>query len=241
MRTAVASRLHPLYKALGLAAGVMVLTITVANVLGWLTPELNPLHRRFIAVLVLAVFAAVVVVAKDRTILSSGGVEPRLLIIPGIIVLSPFAGGVKDVGFETGSLLVAGYLATGVYEELWFRGMILKSLHTWTPVRSACLSSALFGSAHLSNLAFGADPAVTVAQVVGAACFGFGLAALRLRGTTLWPLIILHAVGDIALQFGNITSAWRWTNMIVSDTCMLIFGLIILRASTGRRNDPTIT
>ena len=241
MRTAVASRFRPLYKALGLAAGVMVLTLTVAYVLGWLTPELDLLHRRLIAVLVLAVSAAGVVLAKDRTILSSGGVEPRLLIIPGIIVLSPFAGGVKDLGFETGSLLVAGYLATGVYEELWFRGMILKSLHTWTPLRSACLSSALFGSAHLSNLAFGADPLVTAAQVIGAACFGFGLAALRLRGTTLWPLVILHAVGDIALQFGNITSAWRWTNMIVSDTCMLIFGLIILRASTGRRNDPGIT
>ena len=233
--TRTAARSHPLYTAVALTAATMALTITAAVLLGSLAPGLEPTQHRFIAVLVLAIMATAAVAATNRTLFTSGSIHARLLIIPSIIVLAPFAGGLKNLGFETGWLLVAGYLATGVYEELWFRGLVLKTLETWTPVRAALLSSGLFGLAHLSNIAFGADPAVTAAQVVGAACFGVGLAALRLRGMNIWPLIVLHAVGDIALQFGDITSAWRWANMIGGDTALLIFGLIILRDTNRRR------
>jgi hypothetical protein len=65
-----------------------------------------------------------------------------------------------------------------------------------------------------------------------------GLAALRLRGVSLLPLIILHALGDIALQLGDVSSAWRWILMIGGDIILLVFGLLILR--TTRKNSPSL-
>lgn len=228
-------RTSPATRAFHLAAAAAAATLLAAVLLGRLAPDLEPMQQRFIAVLVLAGGAVGVVAATGRDIFVAGPIRWRLLALPAAVALAPFAGGVKDPGVAATVVIVAGYLATGIYEELWFRGMILKALASWPPLRAALLSSALFGLMHLCNIAFGANPAVTAAQVVGAACFGVGLAALRLRGMAMWPLVVLHAVGDIALQLGDVSSAWRWALMIGGDTVLLVFGLVILwpRAAAG--------
>lgn len=226
---------RPFTAAALLTAATAAATLLAAVLLGWLAPGLEPLQQRFIAVLALAAAATGVVAATNRTIFSSGHVRWRLLAVPAAVVLAPFLGGTKDPGVDATSVIIVGYLATGIYEELWFRGLVLNAVASWRPVRAALLSSALFGLVHLSNIAFGANPAVTAAQVAGAACFGVGLAALRLRGTPMWPLVILHAVSDIGLQLGDVNSAWRWGIMIGGDIVLLVFGLVILRHRTAAR------
>ncbi|RAN73293.1 hypothetical protein B5P43_31370 [Bacillus sp. SRB_336] len=226
---------RPLRAALALTGLTLAATLVSALLIGWLAPGLEPMQQRFVAVLALAAFACIFVAATSRQLFTAGRLHPVLLIVPLLVVLAPFAAGIKDVGVPTGTMFVLGYLATGVYEEFWFRGLVLKSLAAWTPVRAALLSSALFGITHLANIAFGADPAITAAQVVGAACFGGGLAALRLRGVSLWPLTILHALSDMALAMGDVSGAWRWTLMIAGHTFLLIFGLLILRGTTPAR------
>ena len=223
---------RPLRAALLLTGLTMAVTVLAAVLLRWLAPNLEAMQQRFIAVLALALFASVVVAVTNRALLTSGRLRPALLLVPLLVSVAPFAAGLKDVGLQAVTILILGYLATGIYEELWFRGLVLRRLATWTPLRAALVSSALFGVAHLANIAFGANSAVTAAQVVGATCFGVGLAALRLRGVSLWPLIILHALGDIALQLGDVSSAWRWALLIGGDTILLIFGLVILRKVT---------
>jgi CAAX protease family protein len=237
VETQTAAPAHPLRGALALTGITAAATLLAALLISWLAPGLQPMQQRFIAVLALAVFACVVVAATGRELLTSGRVQPALLIVPTLVILGPFAAGIKDVGLQAGTTIVLGYLATGIYEELWFRGLVLKSLDSWPPVRAALLSSALFGVTHLTNVAFGANPAVTAAQVIGAACFGVGLAALRLRGVSLWPLIVLHALGDIALQLGDLGSAWRWILMVGGDVVLLIFGLLILRTTSTTSTD----
>lgn len=229
--TQTAAPARPLRTALALTGLTIAATLLAALLINWLAPGLEPMQQRFIAVLALAAFACVVVAATGRELFTSGRAHPGLIIVPALVVLAPFAAGIKDVGLQAGSTIVLGYLATGVYEELWFRGLVLKSLDSWTPTRAAFLSSALFGLTHLANIAFGANPAITAAQVVGATCFGVGLAALRLRGVSLWPLIILHALGDIALQLGDVSSMGRWILMVGGDIVLLIFGLLILQPS----------
>lgn len=229
IETQTAAPLRPLTAALSLAGLTAGLTVAAALVIQWLAPGMEPMQQRFIAVLALAAFAAITVAVTRRDLLTSGWLHPGLLIIPLLVTLAPFAAGIKDVGLQAATTLVVGYLATGVYEELWFRGLVLESLAEWTPVRAAFMSSALFGLTHLVNIAFGANPAVTAAQVIGATCFGIGMAALRLRGVSLWPLIILHAMGDIALQVGDVTSAWRWVLMIGGDIILLAYGMWVLR------------
>lgn len=229
---------RPLRTALTLTGITVAATLLAALLINLLAPGLDPMQQRFIAVIALAAFACAVVAATNRELFTSGRPHARLIIVPALVILAPFAAGIKDIGLQAGTTLVLGYLATGIYEELWFRGLVLKSLASWTPVRSALLSSALFGLTHLANIAFGANPAITAAQVVGATCFGVGLAALRLRGVSLLPLIILHALGDIALQLGDVSSAWRWILMIGGDIILLVFGLLILR--TTRKNSPSL-
>lgn len=228
---------RPLTTALSLTGLTAGLTIAAALIIQWLAPAMEPMQQRLIAVLVLAAFATITIAVTRRDLLTSGRIHPVLLIVPLLVALAPFLPGIKDVGLEAAGTLVLGYVATGVYEEFWFRGLILNSLGAWTPVKAALLSSALFGVIHLVNIAFGANPAVTAAQVVGATCFGIGMAALRLRGVSLWPLIIIHALTDIALQIGEVTSTWRWILMIGGDIILLTYGLRILRKAHPNGED----
>lgn len=230
--TQTAAPARPLRTALALTGLTIAATLLAALLINWLAPGLEPMQQRFIAVLTLAAFACAVVAATGRELFTAGRLHAGLLIVPALVILAPFAAGIKDVGLQVGSTLVVGYVATGIYEELWFRGLVLRSLASWTPGRAALLSSALFGLTHLANIAFGANPAITAAQVVGATCFGVGLAALRLRGVSLWPLIVLHALGDIVLQLGDVSSAGRWIFMIGGDIVLLVFGLLILRTTS---------
>ncbi len=239
IETQTAAPTHPLRTALALTGITAAATLLAALLISRLAPGMEPMQQRFIAVLALAVFAFVVVAATGRELFTTGQVRPRLLIVPALVILAPFAAGIKDVGLQAGTTIILGYLATGLYEELWFRGLVLKSLASWTPAKAAMLSSALFGLTHLTNIAFGANPAVTAAQVVGATCFGVGLAALRLRGVSLWPLVILHALGDIALQLGDVNSMWRWSLMVGGDVILLVFGLLILRTATTTKRAST--
>jgi len=232
---------RPAATAISLWILTVAATIASAGLLALVAPQLDMMTQRFIAVLLLAVFAVVVVLVRKPRLLRNGSCPPALLVLPLLVVLAPFAGGLKDASAQAVVVLVIGYLATGVYEELWFRGLVLDALRTWTPLRAALLSSALFGLAHLSNIAFGANVAVTAAQVVGAACYGVGLAGLRLRGLAMWPLILIHAVTDMALALGNVSASWRWGLMIGGDTVLLVFGLFVLgalRVRPERVRDP---
>ncbi|MDQ0769413.1 membrane protease YdiL (CAAX protease family) [Pseudarthrobacter defluvii] len=237
IETQTAAPARPLKAALTLTGITAGLTIAAALVIQWLAPGMEPMQQRFIAVLALAAFAVITVAVTRRDLLTSGRLHPVLLILPLLVSLAPFAGGIKDISPQAGTTVVIGYLATGVYEELWFRGLVLNSLAQWTPVKAALVSSTLFGLTHLSNIAFGANPAITAAQVIGATCFGIGLAALRLRGVSLWPLIIIHALTDIALQVGDVTSTWRWILMIGGDIILLAYGLRILRKASPTGED----
>ncbi len=229
MSTRPAPQPRPFATALLLAAAAAAATLGAALLLGWLAPDLEPMQQRFIAVLALAVAAAGYVAFRSRDVFTSGRWRAPLLAVPAVLAIAPFVGGIKDVGATATVVIVVGYLATGVYEELWFRGVIFNALASWTPLRAAGLASALFGLMHLCNIAFGANPVVTAAQVVGASCSGFGLAALRMRGSSIWPLVLIHAVSDIALQLGDVSSAWRWGIMIGGDVVLLVFGLVLLR------------
>lgn len=241
--TRTATPVRPLAAALFLAGLTVALTLAAALAIQRLAPGMDPMQQRFIAVLALAAFAGITVTVTRRDLLASGRLHPALLVVPLLVALAPFAAGIKDVGVQAGTTIVVGYLATGVYEELWYRGLVLDSLAAWTPLRAAVFSSALFGVTHLVNIAFGANPAVTAAQVIGATCFGVGLAALRLRGVSLWPLVILHALADIALQVADLGSAWRWILLVGGDMVLFVYGLRILRKAspTGEDHPRTTT
>lgn len=220
---------RPLVRAGLLFAVALVVPVAIAGLLALAAPAMPPLQARLIAVLVMAALALAVALVVDRRMLRLTWCPPLLLIVLAIVALAPFATGIRAEPVPTAAILLAGYAATGLYEELWFRGLMLDALSTWTPLRAALVSAALFGIAHLTNIAFGANPATTAAQVVGAFCFGVGYAAARLRGLSLWVLALLHALTDIGLSLSNIDGAWRWAAMIGGDTVLLVVGILALR------------
>jgi hypothetical protein len=132
------------------------------------------------------------------------------------------------------SLLLA-YLATALYEESLWRGAILGLLRPTGVWRAVLLSSLLFGLGHLANSALRGLSLLILAQAFGAAVQGFGLAALRLRTNTVWPLIPLHALHDVFLQLGNLPIP---VIQVPIDTIFLIYGIVLLRWRPAAAIDP---
>ncbi|MDQ0118453.1 membrane protease YdiL (CAAX protease family) [Pseudarthrobacter defluvii] len=220
-------RLSPFQLAVMLVVVAAAVNLTAAFVLEAFT-DWDSLYRRLAGVLVLAAMAVAVAVSTRfgfAWTVRSG----RLLILPAVLAVLPFFAGVQPVQGSILSAILIGEAATGIFEELWFRGLTLSALGSWTPFKATMTVSALFGLSHLANIAYGADAAITAAQVIGAFTFGVGYAALRLRTIALWPLMILHALTDISLAIGNVTGGLRWGIMIGSDTILLIYGIILLR------------
>jgi hypothetical protein len=79
-------------------------------------------------------------------------------------------------------------------------------------------SSSLF-------LHFSGQPVLVGLQIIGAFTHGVGLAALRLRTNTLWPLMILHAAGDMFLAVGQLPVLL--VDPII-DTVLFVYGLFLI-------------
>jgi len=143
------------------------------------------------------------------------------------------------------------FLGTGVFEEVLFRGLILKILlltmgHTKKGIIKACLiSSVLFGVVHILNIIVVGEYLPVIAQVIYAPFVGVCYAALFLRTKTLWVPILLHGLTNVSTQIFNVLlspdvlqgSMQNQTDPSLIDAFMpvvfsipfLIVGLILLR------------
>jgi uncharacterized protein len=155
-----------------------------------------------------------------------------LLLLPAVVILiPPFLGGIKPVVPGTLAYLILGYALTGFMEEAFTRGILLHVLKPSGVLRAALLSALLFGLSHLTNLLTrSVNPAIILAQAVGAFCDGFGFAALRFRTNTLWFLILLHGLHDLLLQYTRFPII---PLDVAQVTVLLIYGWIILRNQRG--------
>lgn len=96
------------------------------------------------------------------------------------------------------ALAAFGVATVAFGEEAVFRGVVLRVLLA-RGVRPAVLGSAgLFGLMHLVNLANGSDPITVAAQVVMTAGVGVAFGAVALATGTIWPVIVVHFLMDLA-------------------------------------------
>ncbi|MPV49200.1 CPBP family intramembrane metalloprotease [Pseudactinotalea sp. HY160] len=235
-------RRHPVWLAVGLAAVTMLLTAAIGVGGRVFAPTADPISVRLAAVLFLAVGACVVVGGAGawRRVGAGGPAgwrQPGLLIVPGIIALAPIVTGIELPGGSLLIVLVVGYVATGVFEELWHRGLILDVLRGLGVRRSAILGGALFAGTHLANVVFGQPIAVTLAQAVGAFCFGVGFSLMRWRTNAIWLLIAIHATGDLLLHITGLHGGLLWVFLVGHDIAMGLWGLWCLR---GLRDEARV-
>jgi membrane protease YdiL (CAAX protease family) len=149
--------------------------------------------------------------------------------LPALLTLLPLVGGLKPLAPEMYVLLIAGYALTGFAEETMFRGVLVKILERRSAIETAAITAILFGLVHLSNIAIRGEPAIVAAQAVGAAAFGFGYAALRMRTSALLPLIVTHMLTDLFLQMGNLPLI---PVAVTQDVVLFAAGLYLLRRGT---------
>ena len=106
---------------------------------------------------------------------------------------------VQRCGF---SLFGIGFLEESIFRGIVVNNIAKKYLGNRKGVYVTVLTSGfLFGAMHLSNLVLGVNPFSVVIQSVVAMASGFYLAAIYLRGGSLWALIIMHTLVDSASMF----------------------------------------
>jgi len=152
-------------------------------------------------------------------------------------------------------------LGVGVFEEVLFRGFVLKILlkkmgHSKTGMLNACIvSSVIFGLTHISNLVaiiirtgnLSVDVVLPViSQIIFTTAFALLAIALFMRSGTLWMPILIHGVGNLAVQtFASFISRDRILQIfqdpivmnipefiistLMSTIPLLIAGLLLLR------------
>jgi uncharacterized protein len=213
----------------GLSLGV---TAVGSLLVALVAPQSDQLLRRLPVVLVLLLMSLVVARRIGWAAIAAGNPatwrQVAWLTAPVLLALAPLAWGWSP-GPSTLVALTLGYAATGVYEELWFRGVILRAALPLGPGRAAALTAVVFGGSHLANALFGQNIAVTAAQAFGAAVFGFGYAVLRLRTNALWCLAATHAGSDLLLHTTGLHGGALWAVMVGQDVVLFVVGLAALR------------
>jgi uncharacterized protein len=222
---------RPVRRVLVLGGVSLGVTAVGSLVMELVAPESDQLLRRLPVVLVLLVVSLVVARRVGWRAVAAGGPstwrQTGWLVAPVVVALVPLAWGWAPDP-STLLALVVGYAATGVYEELWFRGLAMRAALPLGPGRAAALTAVVFGVVHLGNVMFGQNVAVTAAQAIGAACFGFGYAVLRLRTNALWVLAATHAVVDLLLHTTGLHGGALWAVMVGQDVVLLVVGLAAL-------------
>ncbi len=229
---------HPRATAIWVLVTDALITVLGALVTGALWPDWSGLARSLVVAAVLAALTVGFTVALGG--FRYVGLGPAatwrrraLLWVPLLLALLPLAAGVRPLETGTVVLLLVGYLLTGFYEELLWRGAVLTVLRPTGLLTAAVLSSVLFGAAHLTNVLFRESVALVAAQAFGAACFGFGYAAIRLRtGASLLPLMVAHFATDLVAK---LTALPAIPVLVAQDVILLVVGVLVLRAAaTGR-------
>lgn len=200
---------HPLAASVIIWIGDIVFVLAGAWLLSVLFPNMPGYGRGLSQSLVLVLVGVVLVAAMlsaFRWWRLGGFVGPtqwrdlRVLWLPVVILLLPFVQGVRPLPPNELLTLVVAYAATAFFEEAIYRGAILGLLRPrgiWTAV---IISSLLFGLVHFSNIVLRGNPGLIALQALGAATGGVGMAAIRLRTRTIWPVIGLHAAHDLFFQ-----------------------------------------
>ncbi len=219
---------HPLATAIIITVAEIVISVALGLAAKSLLPQFQP---EFVTLVALSFLVALALTALGwwKVAGFNGPTQWRevgLVIIPFIVVLGlPFLKGFNTENPSSLAYLVVGYALTGFMEEGLMRGIVLRVLKPLGINRSVVISAVLFALLHMTNFLF-RSPFIVLAQMLGAFVHGIGLAAIRLRTNTIWFVIILHGLHDLALKYTNFPAI---PLDVVQVTLIMIYGIYILR------------
>lgn len=159
-----------------------------------------------------------------------------VLIVPAlIIIVGPFLAGVKTTELSSLAYLAFAYALVGFREETLWRGVALRGLMPSGAVTAVVISGLVFGASHIANVLV-RNPAIVFSQMIGAACFGIAMGALRLRTNSIWPVIVLHMLSDLLLHYSNLPVI---PVEVAKDVLLLAYAIYLLRDRKAPASDQT--
>lgn len=200
-------------------------------------PQLDP---AFVALLVMAAILAIVLSvlgwwAETGFNRPAAWRDVHVVWFPALVVLVlPFVAGVKPSDPGTFLYLSIAYALTGFMEEGIYRGLMMRVLQPTGTTWSVVLSALFFGLAHVTNVLY-RNPVIVAAQMLGAFVHGIGLSAVRLRTNTIWFVIALHGLHDLALHYSLFPTI---PLDVVQVTLQMLYGIYLLRTWHGQRESP---
>lgn len=133
------------------------------------------------------------------TVLAGGALLVLLIGLAGLFDVYAWNPGLLVKDDQWIILLLA--LVPGIWEELVFRGVILRNLEQrYSPWRSILVSSVLFGLFHLGNFWATADTTAVLAGVVAATVLGVGWGYTVVATGSVIPAMVLHYTVDVLLD-----------------------------------------
>ena len=206
------ARTRPGADSVFLAAALLVHMVPVAFVAWLLNEPTAGVRDQAMAVIPLAGLTALaqiaLAVADRRTAMVglSGSMRggwtltlPIWAVIAAIFV-GAAVGGSASPGLGTLGVLVIAMALVAFNEEFTFRGAIMGVvLRHGSPAVAVGVSAVAFGLAHYVALLGAGGLIPTSRQVAAAALFGVALGLIRLKMPSLWPLVGMHAMWNVAV------------------------------------------
>lgn len=129
--------------------------------------------------------------------------------------------------------IVASAVFPAIFEEMVFRGYVLRALLPHGERTAVLLSAVLFGLIHGN-----------IVQVPFAAVFGFVLGWLMVRTNSIWPGVILHGVNNafaVVMQWleAKFPEHDNWTMMAFMVFCVggcIVFAVLFANKTTYHRD-----
>lgn len=175
---------------IGLLLNWLFVGITIALVawLGWWNKIrlTDPLNRRALVYLLpfaVAVFIPVVF----------GLAIPEVSLIRGEILPD----------WATLLILIVGVaLGAALFEEILYRGVLLRALESRGHLFAGVVTATAFGLTHASKIILGGSVTEWLPQMILIIPLGIGLAAVAFRLESIWPLVVWHFAVDVTGLLG---------------------------------------
>ena len=121
------------------------------------------------------------------------------LTVPLIFIFFPLVFfGTVAMESQRASLFLLAVLFTGISEEAVFRGLFIRAFLPHGKWQAVLIPAVIFGAAHIvQSLGGGMSLGDNLVQIANAFFYGVMMGAVRMRVNNIWPLIMLHALGDL--------------------------------------------
>lgn len=217
---------RPLSFTLGLTVGIVGLAVlgrlVLAPLLPWLTLDgVGLLLNWVLVVLTIALVAWLGWWDKIRLAAPANRRAFVYLLPFAAMVFLPFAFGlaipeISLVSDETlppwAALLVVVVgvaLGAALFEEILYRGVLLRALEPRGRLFAAVVTATAFGLTHVSKIILGGSVAEWLPAMFLIIPTGIGLAAVAFRLDSIWPLVVWHfAVNVTGLLIASQTQAY---------------------------------